>query len=247
MRIGILLFLWACGSPQAWREVARSPGRTEVVPVGSLHRGHLQSDDYPLAVLEALLEASHAEAIFVEVPPVRFERVAAAALSGTEDEWLTSLPEVGVVIRFAKQRGIPVVPVSGWSAEARDDRRDYFRAHPEGPDTEGYRRAARYRERRNDREGDDPEWILGPLYARLSGWAERALMSGAGEALGAAHGSALWPRHIGLLEAGLREHAGKRIVVVFDARDRFLVEGLLERQGVARVDPRGILATTPYW
>ena len=243
----MLLLLFACGSPEAWREVARSPGRTEVVPIGSLHRGHLQSEDYSLAVLEALLQASRAEAIFVEVPPVRFERVVDAALSGTEDEWLESLPEVGVAIRFAKEHGIPVVPVSGWSAQARDDRRAYFRAHPTGPDTDAYRRAARYRELRNDREGDEPEWILGPLYARLSAWTERALMSGAGDALGAAHGSRLWPRHLRLIEAGLREHAGKRIVVLFDARDRFLVEGLIEHRGVARVDPRGVLAMTPYW
>lgn len=249
MRTGfvLLLLMGACGRPEAWREISRTPGRTEVIPIGSLHRDHLQSDEFPLAVLEALLQASQAEAIFIEVPPVRFARVVASALEGTSDAWLESLPEVGVAIRFAKERGIPVVPVSGWTPEARDDRRAYFRAHPEGPDTDAYRRVAAYRERRNDWEGDEPEWILGPLYARLSAWSERALMSGAGDALGTAHGSVLWPRHIRLMDAGLREHAGKRIVVVFDARDRFLLEGLIDRRGVTRVDPRGVLARTPYW
>lgn len=249
MRWGAILWmLCACGGAEPWQDVQRLPGRTEVVPIGTLHRAHRRSEDYPTSLVERMLAAARPEVVFVEVPPTRLARVQDAVREDRADAWTDALPEVAVAVRYAQAHGLELRAISGWSREAADDRRAYFEAHPEGPEDVSYRRASTYRTRRNEREGDEPEWVLGPLYRRLSAWSEKSLMTAAGEQLGAAHRSRLWVRHRRLFENAVREFEGKRIALVFGARDLFIFERqIADEPAWARIDPRGILAALDDW
>ena len=227
MRVFVVLISLAnfgCG-PDAWSDVTREPDRTEVVFVPSLHRVHLHDEEYPMAMLEALVRAAEPEVVIAEIPPAGQSRIESALSSDESDPWLESFPELAqVVYPLRAELGFEVVAASAWERRVSEDWRAYWSAHPTGPDAELYQNAAIHFASVNEDEDNDPEWLCSPTYRRLAGWTDTALSSHAAEALGAADPITLGRKHASNVVRAILAHQGKRIVVLWDARKRWILE-----------------------
>lgn len=220
----ISLANFGCG-PDAWADVTRQPDRTEVVFVASLHRVHLHDDEYPMALLERLVRAAEPEVVVAEIPPAGLARIEAAALSEESDPWLESFPELAqVVYPLREELGFELVAASAWERQVSDDWARYWSEHPDGPEVELYQNAATHFARVNEDEENDPEWLHSPTYRRLSAWADTALSSYAAEELGAADPIRLGRKHAASVVRAVLANQGRRIVVLWDARKRWILE-----------------------
>ncbi len=219
----LLMFSAACGAD--WAEVAREPERTEVVFVATIHRQHLSHENYPMALLERVVRATRPEVVIAEIPPAGQARIESSLQSETSDPWLESFPELSqVVYPLRDELGFELVAASAWERQVSDDWKAYWDAHPDGPDAELYRNAADHFARVNEDEDNDPEWLHSPTYRRLAGWTDTALSSHAAEELGAADPITLGRKHAGAVVRAILAHQGRRIVVVWDARKRWILE-----------------------
>lgn len=238
-----LLLACACGGP-SWEPVTRTPGRTELVFLGTLHRTHLHDEDYPMRLLDRLLRAAEPEVIVAEIPPARLERVRRAVAEEADDPWLDSFPELSsVVLPVAEELGVPLVAGSGWTRQVTDDWQAYWAAHPDGPEGDLWERAHARITARMAEEGADPEWIHSPLYRELTAWHATALSTHAGRELGAADPLLHYRAHAARLREVIEAHRGERIVVVFDARVRWYFERELRQMGDVVVhDTRALLS-----
>ncbi|WP_145061827.1 hypothetical protein [Engelhardtia mirabilis] len=99
---------------------------TEVVVLGMIHSGHLESELYGLEQLEAILRAARPDLVLTEIPPDRFEAAAAEfAATGTITEpRVRAFPEyVDVLFPLQAELGFEIVPCAAWTREMADDRR----------------------------------------------------------------------------------------------------------------------------
>ena len=215
---------FGCG-PDAWADVTRQPDRTEVVFIASLHRAHLRDEEYPMALLEQLVRAAEPEVLIAEIPPAARARIEDALANDRSDPWLESFPEIAqVVYPLREELGYEVVAASAWERQVTDDWSRYWGEHPNGPDAELYQNAATHFARVNEDEENDPEWLHSPTYRRLAAWADTALSSHAAEELGAADPIRLGRKHAASLVRAILANQGRRIVVLWDARKRWVLE-----------------------
>lgn len=218
-----LLMFSACGAD--WADVTREPERTEVVFVATIHRQHLHAENYSMALLERVIRATEPEVVIAEIPPAGQSRIESALESQSTDPWLESFPELSQVIYpLRTELEFELVAASAWERQVSDDWKTYWEAHPNGPDAELYRNASDHFARVNDDEDNDPEWLHSPTYRRLAGWTDTALSSHAAEDLGAADPITLGRKHAAAVVRAILAHQGRRIVVVWDARKRWILE-----------------------
>ncbi len=237
----------SCGGGEAWRDVARRPGATEVVVLGSVHRAHLTNEEYDLAFLDRLIREIAPDVILVEVPPIDADRVNTVARNLAQadaDPWLRGFPELSrVVFPVANELRVPWVPVSGFTRAAMEDRATEIPL--ENRADRELSRASTYFQTRNDQEDfpDNAEWVNGPEFARLSAWEQSARSAAHDTHLGNAGVRRLLRRHYGLIETALERNSGKRVLIVFAARARWYFERRLSERGDVRLlDVRGFLA-----
>jgi hypothetical protein len=224
-----------CGSASHFHgSTQRVPERTEVVYLPTLHRQHLEADDYDLRHLRRLVRAIAPDVVLFEVPPALMPRVSAANEAGRAmwDPWVSRRPEVTeVFLRLRSHLHYQLVPVSGLTPAATRDFRAYFEAHPSGPDVDYYRRALRAV--RVLREEDDPTedsgYALSPAYRRLVGWPRQALSTAAEDELGEAGPRRLVHAHFEKMREAIAAHPGERILVAFDAADAWYLVPRLRR------------------
>lgn len=255
-----LVCCWLGCAADPWMRAERVEGATEVVVLGNLHRRHLVDDDFPMTDLRAQLVRARPEVILAEIPPAIFEDVRAlvgrerTAEAGTEPDaesatetaaraWMQAFPELEhVVFPVARELGARVIPVSGFTAAYARDLRAYRAQYPHGPADRHRACAAEHVARRDDDEGLDPEWLASPSYARLHAWRERCEQTHVGEAMGEAAPRRRDARHVALVVDAVRANAGRRVVVVFDARRRWVLErALRDLPAVTLLDPRAFL------
>lgn len=242
----------------------RVDGATEVVVLGNLHRRHLVDDDFPMEELRAQLVRARPEVILAEIPPAIFEEVQALVAMGSATEaatgetaretestpetesaraWLRAFPELThVVFPVAEELGARVIPVSGFTAAYARDLRAYRAQYPHGPADRHHACAAEHVARRDEDEGLDPEWLASPSYARLHAWRERCEQTHVGDAMGEAAPRRRDARHVALVVDAVRASTGHRVVVVFDARRRWVIErALRDLPEVTLLDPRAFV------
>ncbi len=242
LSLGLLvaLTLSACAtsssssSPKSFA-VARVAGRTELILLGALHKAHLSSRAYSLALIERVLRQVDADVVLVEIPPDRFDGAlaevdrlgAAATADAIQDPWLSAFPELyRVVLPLRHALGYEVVPVSGWRPIVSQHRQRYWRKHPQGPDTVSYRDAtARFQQaRRDQRASENPCWVNGPEYRRLSAAAQQALAQSADAQLGEAAVLKINAAHWSFVKQAVQKHRGKRILLIYGALHRWYLE-----------------------
>jgi len=227
--LALALALIGCVDP--WMDPARQPQRTEVIVV-PIPRGPHEPAAYRPAVVTAIARDARPDAIFLEVPPARLERIR-SALGG--DRWLEVKPEVGPLIAIAAETGAKLEPVSGWTpAVLRDWQAFIARGLPEDP---LYRRARDLRLRRDQDDGDDLDWVLGERRRRVVEWEARALEGTVPAALGAAAPSRVGAAHEALVREALARHEGERILVAIDAKHASRVERVAAELGARVVSP----------
>lgn len=225
----------------------RAATATQVAIFGVLHRSHLKSYNFSLSYIEAVLRKIRPDVVLVEVPPDRFERglaevAAAPGLATPEDisdSWLRAFPEIyRVAYPQQSQLGYELVPVSGWQPRVSRDRKAYWDSNPRGPNSEQYRsaQAAFDEAKTRHRPTENPRWVNGNEYLAVSGAARRALSRAADEQLGAAAVGRINAAHFRLIDAAIRRHAGKRILLLFGARHRWYFQPrIAEMDGVELV------------
>lgn len=232
------LLLTACGGALPFGATDRVADRTEIVYLATFGEAHRASEDYGLSALEAALRAVAPEVVLVDLPPEAF-----AAGGAVGEGWLAGRPDLEeVVVPVARELGVEVVPASGWTPAARDDWERYWAAHPDGPDESTYRRAVRAANaaRREHGEVGDPVYVHGPAFLRHTGWVRRVLSTYAGAELGAADPQVFGDASLRRVWEAIAAHPGKRIAVVFDARQRWYLEPRLAQiPGVTLLDARG--------
>lgn len=231
------LALAGCGGSGAAAQSppARVPGRTEVAYLGTLHAPHLTSEQFSLGFIERVVRRVQPDVVLVEIPPDRFESAVSEVLELGEraskqtirHDWVSSFPELyGAVIPLSRELGYELVPVSGWRPEVSRDRKAYFDAHPDGPDSERYReaKAAYDRAMKQHRASENPRWLNGPEYVELARRYRTAFADAADDQLGAAAVRAINAAHAEHVLRAVKQHRGARILLVFGARHRWYIE-----------------------
>ncbi|MEZ4250555.1 MAG: hypothetical protein R3B99_20170 [Polyangiales bacterium] len=249
MRVFLMLWLCSACGTDPWMRDDRVDGRTEVVVMGNLHRRHLVDDDFPFEELRAQIERAQPDVILAEVPPVLFEEVRLAvrdddAVVGDDTRaWMNAFPELEhAVFPAAATLEAKVVPVSGYTSVYARDLRAYRAAYPNGPADHHVACSEEHVERRDDDEGLDPDWLASPSYARLHAWRDRCEQTHVGDAMGEAAPRLRDARHVARVVGAVEENRGRRIVVVFDARRRWVLEqALRDLPEVTLLDPRAFV------
>ena len=222
---------------------------TEVIVLGTLHRSHLDSEGFGLAVIEAFVRQVDPDVVLVEIPPDRFDAIVSevdelgpgASEDTLTDGWIQAFPELyGVVLPLRHELGYEVVPVSGWTPEVSADRNAYWESHPAGPVEREYILSF-HRFQTSQLENDvweNPRWANGDEYVLLSGTVSRWLSYFAEEELGAAGEMRINSRHAALISDAIVAHPNRRILVVYGARHRYFIEPTIDvMPNVERLDP----------
>ena len=238
MRLGLCLLvvaLTACRHP--WMDPERDAARTEVVVV-PIPRGPEAPPAIGPSQVAALVRAARPERLLVEVPRADWDRVEAAVVQDAPDPWLEHMSEVRILIGVAARLRIPVQPASGWTPEVGAAWRAFAaEGYPNDPFVE---RAVSHRRRRDERDGDDPDWVLSTARSEVVAWEAATLESASPHRLGAAAPSRVAAAHVAVVRAIVASHPGERIVVAIDARYARAIERAL--LGEARiVSPRAFI------
>lgn len=104
----------------------QNPGRTRVYVMGVIHRNHLRSETYSLAVLEAAIRMAAPDVILTEIPPDRIDQATSSfASTGAVDEPRTQVfPEyTEVVFPLSKELPFRMFGCSGWTRQIAANRR----------------------------------------------------------------------------------------------------------------------------
>lgn len=240
--------LAACGAPSA-----TTPSTATIVPeplvvedtvvsfLGTLHNTHL-GNGYPLTIIEQTVRNFDPDLVLVELPPPDFESALAASDARSDDAseapdhaWLRNKPELyDVVLPLRTTLNYEVLPVSGWTAEARADRDAYYMVNPHGPMERRYIMAnAAFHAAFLEHEGfSNPAWLHGEAYLEGLTAASRWLSFYAEEDMGRGGELLIQSRHARLIEDAIRAFPGRRILVVFDATARWYLEPVVQSMDV---------------
>ena len=109
----------------------------EVVVVGTIHGGHLESELYDLELLRELVRAIEPDVILAEIPPNRAEQTLRGFLADgrVSEERVARFPEyVDVIFPLLSELEFEIVPTAGWTepmARFRGERLAAIAADPE--------------------------------------------------------------------------------------------------------------------
>ena len=239
--------------PEAWQDdPANRPQTTsDTTQVGILamtHSGHLTSERWGLAEVEAAVRAFDPEVLCTEIAPDRWERIDRDLRERDviEDPRVLRFPEYReVLLRLRRELGYAIEPCAGWSLEMSDLRatrieqfetmdaweeqraayaRDLAALHVVTPPVRGY-------------TNDDPVY----LHSDESDEAQRAELAlydhYQNDMIGPGGWTNINVEHYRQVDRAIRAHSGKRILITFGAGHRYwLLDQLEKRDDVEVVD-----------
>ena len=233
------------------------PVLTEVVVLGMLHSGHLDSDRFSLGVVHDLVRTIDPDYWLTEIPPNRWDRAHTEfeATGTVEEPRVRRFPEyMQVLFPLSLEMSFEVIPTAGWTEPMSDFRAGYLDAYARDPNraTEWaqYQAAstASAEALAAGGAGDDPYWIHTDayddaydirmqVYARLF---DADLGPGGWDAINASH----WAN----IERALDRHRGEgaRFLLTYGAGHKgpFLRE-LRRRDDVVLLDVAAFLDRLP--
>ncbi len=109
---------------------------TEIVVLGMLHSGHLDSDRFSLDVVRDLVREIDPDYWLTEIPPNRWDRARAEfEATGTVDEpRVRRFPEyMDVLFPLSLEMRFEVIPTAGWTEPMSDFRAGYLDAYARDP------------------------------------------------------------------------------------------------------------------
>lgn len=220
---------------------------TEVALLGTIHGTHRSSRRWGLDQLRRTIEAFRPDVVIAEIPPDRWPRIwdDYASRGVIEDSRVRAFPEyVDVLLPLKLRLGFEVEPAAAWTEEMNDLRQARIAAF--GKQASMRRRHAAYQaaekaaqaqDRDHLTDSDDPRVIHSERYDELT----RIALGPYDEFLNDWIGPGGWTNinvaHYRLVDAALRRHAGKRILITFGASHKYwLAEQLRMRDDIRLLD-----------
>lgn len=238
----------AASEPEGRGAAAAAPAPvTEVALLGTIHGSHRSSKRWGLEPLRRTIEAFRPDVVITEIPPDRWPRIwdDYASRGVIDDSRLRPFPEyVDVLLPLKLRLGFEVEPAAAWTEEMNDLREARIAAF--GKDARLRRRHAAYQaatkaaeaqDTAHATDSDDPRVIHSEAYDRLT----RIALGPYDEFLNDVIGPGGWTNinvaHYRLIDAALRRHAGKRILITFGASHKYwFAEQLRGRDDIRLLD-----------
>lgn len=240
-RLALLPLLLACGpKTSAPRAAPRPAEATEVVVLGTIHSGHLDSPGYSVEVLRELIRAIEPDVVCTEIPPDRLGlALSQYAEDGTiEEPRVARFPEyTDALFPLAAELEFEITACAGWTrvmADARSARMAELEV--EQPEAWAEVQAGfAFGEAEIARRGwdADPYGIASDAYDAIVNSAMGPYDRLFSEALGEGGWHSINEAHMALVEQTLADHQGKRVLVTFGAWHKYwFVERLGGREDV---------------
>ncbi len=200
----------------------------ELVVVGTIHSGHLESERYSLDLLRELVRAVQPDLILAEIPPNR----AAEAMRGFRADAVVSEPRVlrfpeyvSVIYPLLNELHFEIVPTAGWNepmARFRSERLKAIEADPErAADWLAYTEANAASDACLEAlgEGDEPLLIHSDAYDDCADVALAVYDALFNEELGPGGWTQINEAHYGHIAAALDAHRGEglRVLITYGA------------------------------
>ena len=229
--------LAACSAAPASRSKSN-----RVYVFGTLHRRHLTSEAYSLAVFEAAIRAAQPDVILTEIPPDRVETaIRTFRTIGTVDEPRTSVfPEyTDVVIPLLKPQGWRVIGCAAWTPDIARNRRAALKAIEQDPARREqwaeHRAASRAFAKAVRGRSDDPRFVHTPDFDRLVAASREPYARHFDDDLGAGGWTQINFAHNALINAALDSLSGQglRVAITFGTAHKYkILESLSARSDV---------------
>jgi len=229
------------------------PAPTEVVVLGMLHSGHLDSDRFGLDVVRDLVREIDPDYWLTEIPPNRWARARSefAATGTVEEPRVRRFPEyMQVLFPLSLEMSFEVIPTAGWTEPMSDFRAGQLDAYARDPN-----RATEWAEYQAASAasaealaaggaGDDPYWIHTDAYDEAYDIRMQVYARLFGPDLGPGGWDAINASHWANIERALDRHRGEgaRFLLTYGAGHKgpFLRE-LRQRDDVVLLDVAAFL------
>ena len=253
LRGSILLFaLTLCGACHATGAAERAFRPDQVLVLGTLHGGHLQSAGYGLPQLKELLRSLDPDVVLCEIPPDRFDQAWGEFVRDGEvrEERVVLYPEfTQVLFPLALERGFEIVPCSAWTREMADARRkalaEWAQTRPQ--ETREVNEAQARADERLEAAGlsDTPGGVHDARYDEIVAEGMEPYERLFSEDLGPGGWTQINLDHAALVNAALDERAGLglHVLVIFGTWHKYRLRQLLaERDDIELIDLETALA-----
>ncbi len=235
--------------PRVWREPAPNltPAAdtpvTEVAVLGMIHDGHRKSTAWGLDVVRETITRYRPDVVIAEIAPDRWQRIWRdyAERGVIEDSRVLRFPEYTDVLLPLKLRmGFAVEPGAAWTQEMSDLRE--ARIHVFEHDAAFAERNVAYQAAVKTAEAqdtsdvtdlDDPRVIHTDAYDRMTKIALTPYDEYLNDLIGPGGWTNINVAHYRLIDAAIRRHPGKRILITFGAGHKYwLLDRLRERDDI---------------
>lgn len=242
--------------PRAWREpAADTPAaseRTQVAVLGMIHDGHRKSTAWGLDAVRDTITRYRPDVVIAEIPPDRWQRIWRdyAERGVIEDARVRRFPEYSdVLLPLKVQLGFTVEPAAAWTQEMSDLREARIAAFEHEPAfavrNAAYQAATKTAEALDTKhllDSDDPQVIHSAAYDRLTQIALTPYDEYLNDVIGAGGWTNINVAHYRLIDAAIRRHPGKRILITFGAGHKYwLLEQLRQRDDIDLLDVQEFL------
>jgi len=238
----------AASEPEGPGAAAAAPAAmTEVALLGTIHGSHRSSKRWGLEQLRLTIEAFRPDVVITEIPPDRWPRIwdDYASRGVILDSRLRAFPEyVDVLLPLKLRLGFEVEPAAAWTEEMNDLREARMAAF--GKDAKRRQRHAAYQaaekaaqaqDTAHVTDSDDPRVIHSEPYDRLTKIALGPYDEFLNDVIGPGGWTNINVAHYRLVDAALRRHAGKRILITFGASHKYwFAEQLRTRDDIRLLD-----------
>lgn len=244
--------------PHAWRKAAPDIAAaddtpiTEVAVLGMIHDGHRKSTAWGLDAVRETIARYRPDVVIPEIAPDRWERIWRdyAERGVIEDSRVLRFPEYTDVLLPLKQRmGFTVEPGAAWTQEMSDLRNTRIAAFEHAPAFaernaayQAATQAAAAQDTKHVLDSDDPRVIHSDEFDRLTKISLAPYDDTLNDVIGPGGWTNINVAHYRLIDAAIRRHRGKRILITFGAGHKYwLLEQLRTRDDVRLLDVREFL------
>ncbi|GJM21396.1 MAG: hypothetical protein DHS20C15_13110 [Planctomycetota bacterium] len=246
-----LLLLAACGAPP----------KTQVFVLGMIHGDHLTNERWGVQEVRDTIAAIDPDVVCAEIPPDRWERVAAEwrEFGEVRDDRVQRFPEYThalLPLWSESSERFVIEPCAAWTQQMHDARVAALKVFAEDPLYAEAHRAYEFAEAEMARrhaaspiDASDPRVIHSALYDERTRQALRPYDRYLNDYLGAGGWTNINAAHWALIAEALDRHRGKRVLIMFGAGHKhWFLDRLREREDVELVEvepwlPRGVALT----
>jgi len=227
--------------------------KNRVIMLGLIHSGHLESQTYPLSLVENIIRDINPDYILTEIPPDRLASAAAGfAKTGevTEDR-VKVFPEYrDVVFPLSTEMDFKIIPAAGWTRGMADYRRKALGAIRNNPeradDWAKYTAANAEADATIGTRNDDPLFIHTDEYDAITKKRLTPYAKLFAEDLGQGDWERINAAHYSLIRSALDRHVGEgsTFLITYGAGHKYwFLEQLRLRGDIELINPSLIIET----